>query len=307
MPHDANLDSLDIEVHDCGYDVCPPNGSCEQIVGDDFLFVYVKSGNGSARIDDTTYLLGTKTSLFIFPGSDCFLCADTQNPWEYIWIAFGGRRAGTFLQHAFIPASLPIHRHKDSETIEMILRQMLVPQHNGALHRSLYLTGLAHLVLASIIKETGLPGDSAPTADDLDNRHIHDAIQFMTTNYTQNIGVDAVAEYVGLDRCYFSKLFKSHLRKSPKRFLVDYRIGKASTLLSRTDMTVEEIARATGHESPNYFSRVFKRCVGVSPSEFRKKKRASMTACLPVPFDDVPSGCSFYPRSVPQMASTGDS
>jgi transcriptional regulator GlxA family with amidase domain len=72
-------------------------------------------------------------------------------------------------------------------------------------------------------------------------------------------------------------VFKSVTKKSAMEYLRDYRLQVANALLSGTDSPVGEIAERCGFESPNYFSRCYKRYYGKSPREGRLEKRSAMT------------------------------
>ena len=61
------------------------------------------------------------------------------------------------------------------------------------------------------------------------------------------------------------------MRKTPFHYLLEFRVNQAKNLLVSGDEAVVEIALACGFESASYFNRVFRRCVGMTPSEFRRR------------------------------------
>ena len=69
---------------------------------------------------------------------------------------------------------------------------------------------------------------------------------------------------------YFLKKFKEVTTKSPMQYILAIRINNAVSLLESTDYNVTEISTIIGYDNPLYFSRIFKKQKGVSPSDYRK-------------------------------------
>ncbi len=97
------------------------------------------------------------------------------------------------------------------------------------------------------------------------------AIDFIQSHYEKEIMLADIAEHVQLSTYYLSKLFKNHLNKNFTDYLAEIRIQKAKTLLMGTDKSIKEIAYEVGYKNPAYFCQVFKKIVGESAGQFRKK------------------------------------
>lgn len=93
----------------------------------------------------------------------------------------------------------------------------------------------------------------------------------METNYHTDITVESIAHETGLERCYFSTLFKAQTGKSPHEYLTSLRISKACTLMKQGSMSISSIARSVGLDCRN-FSRLFKKETGFTPLEYAKRK-----------------------------------
>ena len=87
--------------------------------------------------------------------------------------------------------------------------------------------------------------------------------------YYQKISTREIANYMNLSPDYFSKLFKRKYSISFIDYLTQTRIEASQTLLTETPFTVNEIALELGYQEPNYFTRVFKKIVGIPPTEYR--------------------------------------
>lgn len=100
-------------------------------------------------------------------------------------------------------------------------------------------------------------------------RVIEVAKDFILKNYSSNIGLNSVAEFVHLNPTYLSELFKLETGLNFIDFLVETRINAAKKLLMKSDLKVYEVGQKVGYEEPVSFNRAFKRVVGISPQEYR--------------------------------------
>ncbi|SHN30413.1 AraC family transcriptional regulator [Gracilibacillus kekensis] len=98
-----------------------------------------------------------------------------------------------------------------------------------------------------------------------------EAKEYMEQHYSHSLRLEEVADKVGLSSYYFSKLFKEHFQVTFVEYLTSYRLEKAKTLLLDDNMPLKEIALTIGYKDPNYFSRVFKKEFGISPTEYRNQ------------------------------------
>lgn len=81
------------------------------------------------------------------------------------------------------------------------------------------------------------------------------------------------AELMGLSVSRFNHLFKEQTGQSPYAFFINIRIDNATALLEQTDLKIKDIATKCGFDDPLYFTQVFKKLRGVSPSEYRKSEQ----------------------------------
>ena len=103
-----------------------------------------------------------------------------------------------------------------------------------------------------------------------DSSAIQNALKYIYTDYAAITGLAEVADYVGLSKEYFSRLFKEEMGVNFSVFLNDYRLDMAKDMLINTDKKLYEIAEETGFSSLSYFSRKFKEKFNKSPFAYRK-------------------------------------
>lgn len=99
---------------------------------------------------------------------------------------------------------------------------------------------------------------------------IRDAKQYIYDHFSQNITLESVSEQIGFNPTYFSTLFKKETGENFLEYVTELRIQKAKHYLMQTDYDVAEIASSVGYGDLKYFSKLFKKNTGLSPSEFRK-------------------------------------
>ncbi len=94
---------------------------------------------------------------------------------------------------------------------------------------------------------------------------------YMEDNYKKDISLDDVSRKLDISPYYFSKLFKEETGENFIEYLTGIRIEKAKKLLLNRDLSIKNICIETGYSDPNYFSRIFKKQVGLTPTEYREK------------------------------------
>ncbi|MDD6401850.1 MAG: response regulator [Lachnospiraceae bacterium] len=97
------------------------------------------------------------------------------------------------------------------------------------------------------------------------------AKKYILSNYQKDISLDDVSREVDISSYYFSKLFKEAAGENFIEYLTNIRIDKAKELLQGKEKTIKEVCAEVGYADPNYFSRAFKKKVGVTPTEYREE------------------------------------
>ncbi len=101
-------------------------------------------------------------------------------------------------------------------------------------------------------------------------RLVRKAMAYLHEHFTETLTRRDIAEHVGLDEDYLTYCFRQELGMTPITYLNRYRVHQAKQLLKQTDKSVTAIALEVGFSDSGYFSRVFRREVGVAPEAFRR-------------------------------------
>lgn len=113
------------------------------------------------------------------------------------------------------------------------------------------------------------------------------ALDFIDTNYQDDISVEDIASSAGLNRKSLYAVFKSLTGFSPKDYLIYYRMCKATALLKDANLSVETVAVSVGYSDQFHFSKEFKKNVGLSPSVYRRTVAQDPSAEYQSPIDTV--------------------
>ncbi len=111
--------------------------------------------------------------------------------------------------------------------------------------------------------------------NELDNmrREIANAKDYIDRHYMDNITLEELAEISSLSKYHFIRKFSYYVGKTPNQYLNERRIEEAKALLKSTNTSILDIATETGFSSSSYFTQRFKALEGITPIEYRNKKR----------------------------------
>ncbi|MBA6251609.1 AraC family transcriptional regulator [Colwellia sp. MB3u-55] len=103
-----------------------------------------------------------------------------------------------------------------------------------------------------------------------------DAVErLMRNNLHQELSLDTLAHYSQLSKFYFSKKFKELTDTSPIQHFINMKIQRACSELDNSSQTIKDISEGLGYSDPYYFSRLFKKSLGMSPKQYRDSRHSA--------------------------------
>ena len=102
------------------------------------------------------------------------------------------------------------------------------------------------------------------------SRYVTEAMKYIESHYSEDIGLSTVAAHLGLSESHLSHLFKNETGQSPGSYLIQTRIKAAMEMLKDCRSKVYEVAEQTGFRDIAHFSSTFKKIVGISPSDYQR-------------------------------------
>lgn len=229
----------------------------------EYILHYVLSGEGYCNCGGKTIKIGEGESFMLFPDELAKYWADSKNPWHYVWINFRGNGADSIVSKtAFTPENrvapfLPLY------TMYPFFKQAVDAYFNES---SEMMSAYSHLLLAQYTK---LFPSKISNSDDNDPHRI--VGEYMASNYTyQGLTVKEIATNCHISRSQLFRICKSDYGCSPIVRLTQLRVEQAKHWLEVTDHPIGSIASSAGFSDAMYFSKIFMRYVGMSPSDYRK-------------------------------------
>lgn len=252
----------------CGYEKCdkplfrPPENDAS------YRIFNVSEGSGSFDADGKTYAANKGDVFVLRPGVAAGISSDADDRMTYCWISFRGTDAEVYLAEAGI-GSDPVNKRMNVRSL-LPLIQKCTDSAAAAGERvaqaeinACLLEVLSVLTPRRTVKVRMRASEQAERA-----------LRFIEANYMNGITARDVTVELNIDRTHFFRIFKARTGISPEQYIMRLRIGKAKELLSSSGATVTEIASHIGVGDVYYFSKMFKKSEGISPTEYRKMTRA---------------------------------
>jgi AraC-like DNA-binding protein len=114
------------------------------------------------------------------------------------------------------------------------------------------------------------PVKQNPELQDSKRHYIDKTLAIMEKSIREKLNIGVLGDKIGLSKEYLIRIFHDRLGMTPFQYFTRLKIEASSSFLSETNLPVQYIAEQFGFENPFHFSRVFKKCIGISPIEYRK-------------------------------------
>ncbi len=188
---------------------------------------------------------------------------------EVYWVHFTGGDVKNILRHFNIPLDKPVFYSGTSAIYTRLFKEMIQELQTCPVgYQEMMEMYLRQLFLQ--IQRCRL--ERKPIV----NSQIHDdmeqARRYFQDHYSESINIEEYAKSHGMSVSWFMRNFRQVSGQSPMQYILTLRINNAVVLLETTDYNVAEISSIIGYENPLYFSRIFKKQKGISPSDYRKER-----------------------------------
>lgn len=265
-----NHSTLDLYLSTCGIQNCVGGHRFGPGVRDSYILHFISDGKGVFKCNGKTYELSRGDVFLVKPETEVFYEADEHNPWSYMWVGFNGIKAESYLAAAGLDKDIFTTKCDNIPIIFSCIQQMIMYRHLTLANELKRESAL--LQIFSVLMEEYK--DTLPKEERYDypyHIYVEQAEDYIQRNYKSNIKINDLASYIGIDRSYLTNIFKSVTKMSPQEYLMNYRMEQAKNMLKNTDMKVSDVAETVGYHDPLTFSKMFKKSVGMSPSEYRER------------------------------------
>lgn len=238
------------------------------------MLIYCTAGKG-------WFILNGKEKQYLYPNQYIILPsntpyafgADEEDPWTIYWIHFEGKMADLFPIYPIIPRSiLPSDSSRIQDRIElfeeiysnfsMAYTKEYMIQTSMCLYP--FLSSFIYVDQFRYYKQKHLQEQTFSVQ----------VIHYMQENIAINMSLEQLASHFKYSASHFSSLFQKETGISPISYYIQLKIQKACQYIELTNMKFFEIAEIVGFQEPAYFTRIFTKIMGCSPSEYRYKEKA---------------------------------
>ena len=235
----------------------------------DYQIIYIASGVGHFHFDNAE-------NETIVPAGNIVLYRPRElQKYEYYgedktevyWIHFTGSDVKNILRKYGLKDKERIFHVGSSMEYERIFKRIIIElQRCQDNYEEMLTLLLTHLL---IVFDRELSREHIITNEYMD-REMDNAVSYFNENYNKDISIEQYAESRGMSVSWFIRNFKKFTGTAPMQFIVSLRINNAQILLEQTNYTINEIAKIVGYDDQLYFSRLFRKQKGFSPSQYRK-------------------------------------
>ena len=233
-----------------------------------FILIYCLSGKGEIWLNNNLHELSADHYFIIPAGMPHSYRSDERDPWSIYWIHFAGKKAACYSRFACQAQSIErIKASRINDRLDLFSEIFRNLDRGFSLEALEYvnlslphlLASFTHLNQFRLVKE---PGENDPVTQ---------SINFMLDHLTRKLKLEEIAAETGLSVSHFSRIFRTRTGHSPIDYFIQLKVQRACRLLDNSGWMIADVARELGFDDQFYFSRVFRKVMGMSPAEYRKR------------------------------------
>lgn len=232
-----------------------------------FLCFVVLSGEGELSYDGQNYQLHSGDCVFI----DCrkaYSHSTSDNLWSLQWCHFYAPSLPAVYEKYKERGGRPLFHPENINLFTGLLSDLYNLAAMSDYIRDMRINEKLGTLLTLLMEQSWHPECMTVSRKRMELIEIK---KHLDEHYAEKITLDDLAKRFFINKFYLSKIFKETYGTTVNNYLISKRITRAKQLLRFTDMTVDEIGVAVGMGDANYFSRMFRKVEGTSPSEYRKQ------------------------------------
>lgn len=263
----SNVQPTDIFIQVCGLENCPPSKLPVEGAKSIYSMHYVLQGEGYFIVENEKYHLSECAVFCAMKNKTNSYYPDTDNPWSYIFIGFGGVLVDSIMQylgmddeHCVIPA-------KKTQKLKRLFYE-IYERFNEGWKTSFRVLSTLYELLAELEDVCCKPKKNV----DDPTKNIYKALEFIRNNIA-NVTVEMVADACHLNRIYLSRIMKKKMGVSLHEAITVSRLFVATDYLKylEKDRPIGEIAHMVGYADAKHFSKLFKSVFDMTPTEYREQ------------------------------------
>lgn len=233
-----------------------------------FLLVYTYSGNGRLDYGNKSFPL-EKGEAFLINCREAHYYRAEQSGWEHCDLHFYGK-LGEYLYRDFIKDNNCVFHPEPASDFQKKLEHLLKTYVSVSPYREYQVSSLLNELFVYILTETRtFAHDQQNTPDQLKF-----LIHYVNSNYSHDLSLEYLSDFFGFSKYHLCRIFKKYTGFTLNDYITQLRLERAKELLTTTALPANKIGTIVGINDENYFYRLFRKHIGVSPQKYRKNKRS---------------------------------
>jgi AraC-like DNA-binding protein len=238
---------------------------------DYYIIIYCTAGEGWYKTGEKKVIVRENQYIVLPPDTPYSFGANASNPWTIYWIHFKGKLAGSFFKTPILPRQListQDSRLQDRiQLFEEIYENLELSFHSN--HYTYASICLFHFLASFRYVDQFRQIRKKEAKEYLFSEKV---IYHMRENVEANLTLEQLAKHFGFSASHFSTLFHQETRQSPIKYFISLKIEKACQYLELSNLKICDIYPKLGFQDAAYFSRVFTKVMGISPTRYRERE-----------------------------------
>ena len=234
----------------------------------DYQLLYILSGKAHFFFNGTERIVYAGRMVLIQPRQEQHYIYYGEDKPEVYWVHFTGSEVKNILHKFKIPMDDPIFYSGASSTYSYLFKEMIHElQTCNVGYEELLTMYLKQIFL--LVQRTRL--EERPTVSTYIQEEMEYARRYFNEHYNQSIVIEEYAKDRGMTANWFIQSFRRVTKYTPMQYIVHLRMTNAMNLIDNTNYNMAQIAAAIGYDNSMYFSRIFKKHTGLTPTEYKNR------------------------------------
>ncbi len=276
-----HLLTRDLYLFGAGHYVEATGHHMKRLVHDDFLLIYCTGGIGNLQLrneQNTERRLTVRAGdLVILPrGVAHEYRADDDDPWSIYWVHFEGPLGQTFIDNLNIDREAPLIAVGQQPKLISDFENLLQIRQTGYQLKSfIHAANQLRQILSFVALLRPREQNRRSHSGQFDLEKIHSMMQ---ERVHEQLDLETLAASCSLSKYHFAKKYKELTGTTAISHFINLKIEHACQLLDVSNKSINQISYDVGYDDAYYFSRIFKKVMGLSPSQYRKMRLGSWPA-----------------------------
>jgi AraC-like DNA-binding protein len=231
------------------------------------ILIFCSAGKGWLKLKGKRYEVTPDQYLVLPPNVHHSYGADEEDPWSIYWAHFSGSNAVHFSRKLNVLNTIPSTSLAAADYRIQLFDEIYHTLDNGYSMDNLQ---YASMCLWHFLSSFLFVNHFRHVPHDETRDVIHQTIAFFRNDLSRSLALKDLSAKFGYSISHFSFLFRSKTGYAPLEYLERLRIQRACQYLDLTDKRIKEIATLVGYEDQYYFSRVFRKIMGISARKYRE-------------------------------------